>query len=143
MASLSFRDFDLNQTTITGRRNPTVILDTLRVRYKMDAETQQRTDVPDGYVADILVRNRLQSVKLPLEAVSDVTFKKIDDALINHKIVKVNFGENASTLRGRCYALMSGNRLLSGISCTATELNVVSIEDVVDELDDLDLDIIN
>lgn len=141
MASLNFRDFDLNQTSITGRRNPTVTLDAFRQRYKVDKETHERTTELEGYVADIIARNRVQSVKLPLEAISDNTFKQIQTALDSHKIVKVNFGSNASTLRGRCYALLNGGRILSGISCTASELNLVSIEEPEDDLDDLDIEI--
>ncbi len=141
MASLTFRDFDLNQTCITGKRNPNVQVDAFRPRYKMDKETQERTDELEGYVLDILARNRVQSVKLPLEAVTEATAKRIQDALSNRKIVTVNFGANASTLRGRCYALLNSGRLLSGVSCTASELNIVSIEDAEDDLDELAIEI--
>jgi len=141
MASLTFKDFDLNQTCITGKRNPNVQVDAIRLRYKMDRETQERTDELEGYVVDILARNRVQSVKLPLEAVTDATVKQIQEALSNRKIVKVNFGSNASTLRGRCYALMNGGRLLSGVSCTASEMNIVTIEDAEDDLDELAIEI--
>ena len=144
MATLSFRDFDLNQTSITGRRNPNVVVDSFHLSYKIDPDTKQRTDEPDKYVVDIIARNRLQSVKLPLEAVSTEVAKKIQDALATHLVVKVNFGANSSTLRGKCYALLNNGRLYSGISCTATELNVVSIEAPdADDFDEIDLDLMN
>lgn len=141
MPSLSFRDFDLNQTSITGRRNPIVTIDAFHFRYKMDKETHQRTDEIEGYTVDILARNRLQSVKIPFDSISNAVAQQIQDALRDHKIVKINFGATASTLRGRCYAMLNNGQLISGISCTATELNIVSIEDSVDELDDIDLDL--
>jgi len=142
MATLTFKDFDLNQTCITGRRNPVVTLDAIRIRYKTDAVTKQRTDEQDGYVVDIIARNRIQSVKLPLDAVSTELYEQIETALKNHKVVKVNFGTNSSTMRGKCYALISNGSLLSGISVTATQFNLVSIEEPeMDEYDDLDIDL--
>lgn len=142
MATLGFKDFDLNQTCITGRRNPVVTVDAIRIRHKTDAVTKQRTDEQDGYVVDIIARNRLQSVKLPLEAIKPELFEQIDTALKAHKVVKVNFGTNSSTMRGKCYALISNGNLLSGISVTATHFNLVSIEEPeMDEYDDLDIDL--
>lgn len=136
MPSLSFKDFDLNQTTITGRRNPVVELDAFKIQYKIDPETKQRTTEPDRYIVDIVARNRVQSVKLPLDVVKEATATQITDALKARKIVKVNFGVNASTLRGRCYALISNGQLVQGVSCTATEFNLVSIDEP--EIDDFD-----
>ena len=142
MASLTFKDFDLNQTCITGRRNPVVDVDAIRIRYKTDAVTKQRTDEQDGYVVDIIARNRIQSVKLPLEAVPTELFEKIETALKNHMVVKVNLGANSSTMRGKCYAMISNGNLVSGISVTATQFNLVSIEEPeMDEYDDLDIDL--
>ena len=60
MPSLSFKDFDLNQTTITGRRKPVVELDAFKIQYKIDPETKQRTTEPDRYIVDIVARNRVQ-----------------------------------------------------------------------------------
>lgn len=59
MASLSFKDFDLNQTCITGRRNTNVTLDDFRPRYKVDAETKEKKEEIVCYVADIIVINGL------------------------------------------------------------------------------------
>lgn len=139
MGSLNPSEIPLNQTNITGRRKPDVELDALRQRYKIDKETQQRTEELEGYVADIVARNRIQSVKLPLDAVDETTFKQIQEALVAKKVVTVNFGETASTLRGKFYALISKTtgQLISGISCTASVLNVVAINELVDdEFDD-------
>ena len=141
MATLDFKDFDLNQTTITGKRNPTVQADAFRERYKLDSETKQRTDTVEGYVVDIVARNRIQSVKLPVDAVNLETVKQIKTALEAHKVVKINFGTTASTLRGRCYALLNSGQLIKGVSCTASELNLVSIDEP--EADDLDYSEIN
>ncbi len=142
MPSLTFKDFDLNQTTITGRRNPVVTLDDFRIRYKVDKETKQKTEEADCYVADIVARNRVQSVKLPLDAVNKATATQITDALRFRKVVKINFGTTASTLRGRCYALINSGQLISGVSCTASELNLVSIEEPeLDDLDDVTIDL--
>ena len=142
MASLSFKDFDLNQTCITGRRNPVVTLDAIRIRYKTDPVTKQKTDEVDSVVVDIIARNRIQSVKLPLEAVPTELYEQIENALKAHKVVKANFGTNASTMRGRCYALQNNGSIISGISCTATQFNLVSIEEPeMDEYDDVDIDL--
>lgn len=142
MATLDFKDFDLNQTTITGKRNPVVELDAWRERYKVDSETKQRTDVVEGYVADIVARNRIQSVKLPVDAVNEETVKRIKSALEAHKVVKINFGTTASTLRGRCYALLNSGQLIKGVSCTATELNIVAIDEPeADDFDDYEINL--
>lgn len=140
--SLGIRDIDLNQTTLTGRRNPVVELDAFRAQYKVDKETRQRTDEQVGYVADIIARNRIQSVKLPLNIVDETTATQITDALKSRKVVKVNFGATASTLRGKCYAMVNNGQLFSGISCTATEFNLVSIEEPeIDDFDDYAIDL--
>ena len=135
MATIDFKDFELNQTIITGKRKPEVVVDAVRTRYKIDNATKQRTDVQEGYVIDIIAAHgKVQSVKVPMEAKEVI--EQITEALKNEKVVKINFGTNASTLRGRCYAMFSNGQLLKGISCTATSINVVSIEEP--ELEELD-----
>lgn len=142
MASLSFKDFDMPQTCITGCRKTTVTLDDFRPRYKIDAETKEKTEEIDCYVADIVARNRIQSVKLPKDSVKPEVVEQITTALKAKKVVTINFGATASTLRGKCYALINRTtgQLVSGVSCTASELNVVSINEP--EIDDFDDDII-
>ena len=140
MATLLPSSIPLNQTNITGRRNPVVTLTGLRKRHKIDKATQTRTEDVDGITADIGARNAVQSVKLPVDSVDDETFTKINEALEADKVVKVNFGANASTLRGKFYALINKTtgQLVQGISCTASELNLVSIEEP--ETDDYEVD---
>jgi hypothetical protein len=138
MACITFRDFILNMTTLTGRRSNTQTVLDARIRNKIDPTTHQRTDEVDGYTVDIIAAHgRTQSVKLPKE--TEATVKQIIDAIRDQKVVKVNFGE-PSTLRGRCYALVnSSGQLIQGVSATATEINVLSIEDEeLDGFDDID-----
>lgn len=144
MATLNPSGIPLNQTNITGRRNPVVTLNALHKRYKIDKETQQRTEELDGITADIQVRTGIQSVKLPINVIDETTFNQITEALAADKIVKINFGATASTLRGKFYALInkSTGQLVQGISCTATELNLVAIEEPeVDDIDDYEIDL--
>lgn len=144
MATLNPSGIPLNQTNITGRRNPVVTLNALHKRYKIDKETQQRTEELDGITADIQARTGIQSVKLPINVVDETTFTQITEALAADKIVKINFGATASTLRGKFYALInkSTGQLVQGISCTATELNLVAIEEPeVDDIDDYEIDL--
>ncbi len=138
MPSLTPSGIPLNQTNITGRRNPVVTLNGLRKRNKIDKDTQTRTDELEGFTADICARNAIQSVKLPIDAIDEATFTKITEALSADKVVKINFGATASTLRGKFYALISKStgQLIQGISCTASEMNLVSIEEPeIDEYD--------
>lgn len=134
MASISFRDFTLNQTNITGRRNPVVTVVETRPRYKIDPQTRQRTDILDGFNIDIIAAlGKAQTVKVGLEC--EETIKKISEALKeNNKIVSIDFG-TPSTLRGKCYAMMNNGQLLSGVSATASEVNIVKVEE--QEYDDL------
>ena len=131
MSTVNPSGIPLNQTTLTGRRNQTVTVTGIRKRYKIDKETQVRTEELDGFTVDVPMRNGIQSVKLPSEAMDESTFTKIDDALKSEKVVKVNFGTPASTLKGKFYALISKStgQLMQGISCTATEINLVAVED--------------
>lgn len=138
MANISFRDFSLSQTTITGRRTPNVTVDAVHIRYKRDENNQQTTET-DGVNVDIIAsRGKTQTVKLPLSCKE--TTDKITDALKEGKVVTVNFGEKASTLRGTCYAMLRDGVVISGVSCKAEEINIVKIENLLDDdlLDDID-----
>lgn len=138
MPTIGIRDYELTQTTITGRRNPNVTVEAVHNRLKRDPKTQQPTSELDGVNVDIIaVKGKSQTVKLPLSCKE--TTDKIAEALRNNKVVKVNFGEKSSTLRGRGYAMLRNGQLLQGVSCTAAEINIVSIEDLlVDDFDDID-----
>ncbi|MDY5577252.1 MAG: hypothetical protein SPF70_07205 [Lachnospiraceae bacterium] len=134
MATPLLRDIVLNQTTLTGKRKPTVTVTEARTRYKINPETNTRTDEIDGYSVDIIaVHGKLQTVKLPVE--TKATIDKIVTALKNNQIVTADFGI-PSTLRGKCYAMLRNGQLMSGISCTADTINIVKIEDEVEDFTD-------
>ena len=136
MATITFKDFTLSQTLITGCKNSTVIVDGTRYRYKIAPTTKRSTEEVEGFSVDIIAKKgKLQTVKLPLSAKTVVD--KISEALHAEKLVKVNFG-TPSTLRGKCYAMLSNGRLLQGVSCTADAINIVSIESFNDDFDDMD-----
>jgi hypothetical protein len=130
--SIRPHDIVLNQTNITGKRKPTVLVDAVSKRYKIDKETQKRTDEVEGVNVDIIAAHSMvQTVKLPLSV--SATCDEIADALRNNKIVSIDFGK-PSTLRGKCYAMLRNGQLVSGVSCTADTINIVSIEDDSDEM---------
>ena len=135
MSTITFRDFTLNQTTITGKRKSEVVVVDAHARYKIDPETRQKTTEVDGYSVDILAQHgRSQTVKLPKE--TEKTIGQIIDALKNNMIVSVNFGE-PSTLVGRCYAMNNQGSIISGVSACASEINIVRIEADEDYADDV------
>jgi hypothetical protein len=134
MATLLLRDISLNQTAITGKRNPNVIVTDTRTRYKIDPDTSTRTNDVEGYSVDIIaVHGKPQTVKLPLD--TKTTVEKIEAALKNNQIVTVEFG-TPSTLRCKPYAMYRNNQIMSGLSCTADIINIVKIEDELDDFDD-------
>jgi len=138
MPTVGIRDFELNQTTLLGRRTTYATVEAVHDRFKRDPETKQATTELDGVNVDVVaVKGKIQTVKLP--ASCKETCDKITEALKEHKVVKVNFGEKTSTLRGKCYAMLNNGQLLSGVSCTAQEINIVAIEDLLDDgFDDID-----
>jgi len=137
MATLNFRDFTLSQHLITGSKNSTVIVDGARYRYKIDPKTNRPTEELEGFSVDIIARKgKIQTVKLPISTKTVVD--KISEALREEKLVKVNFG-TPSTLRGKCYAMLSNGQLLQGVSCTAEIINIMSIENIdIDDFDEVD-----
>ena len=133
MATISLKDIHLNQTSITGKRKQDVVLTDMRPRYAMD-ENRNRTDIIEGYNVDIVAaRGMAQTVKLQCTLEAKV-IEQISDAFANGKTVYVDFG-TPSTLKGRPYAMLSDGRLLSGVSCTASELHIVKIEDDDEDID--------
>lgn len=141
MATISLRDLVLNQTAVIGKRNPNLVVDRVYYRYKVDPDTKQRTEEKDYIIADVrTARAQIQSVKLPLEL--QETADKVAEAIKDEKVVTINFGNPSSTFRGKPYALINAQgQLMSGVSCTATELNIVSIsEPEFDEFGDIDFD---
>lgn len=128
MSSIPLNSFTLNQTTILGRRVSTVTVVGARTRFKIDPDTRKRLENEiEGYSVDIIgALGHAQTVKLNIDAQD--TVKSIVDALREGKVVTANFGE-PSTLRGKCYAMLNANgQLISGVSCTASEINIVKLE---------------
>ena len=54
MPTLSLKDLGLTQTTITGKRKPDVTVTDTRTRYKIDPDTNTRTEEIEGYSVDII-----------------------------------------------------------------------------------------
>lgn len=141
MPTISIRDLVLNQTTVMGKRNPNLVVDKVRLKHKVDPATKQRTAELDCILMDVrTARAQIQTVKIPLEL--QETADKVAEALKAEKVVTINFGNPNSTLRGKPYALINAQgQLMDGVSCTATELNIVSIkEPEFDEFGDVDFD---
>ena len=126
MASITFKDFLLNQTAITGKRKSEVSVVDARTRYKINADTHQKTEEIEGYAVDIIAAHgRTQTVKLPVSSQDSVM--KIISALKENMLVTANFGE-PSTLTGKCYAMINNGQIISGVSASATKINIVNIE---------------
>lgn len=134
--SLNLRDVTLNQTNVLGRRSTVAQVIDTRPRYKIDPQTRQRTDTLDGFNVTILAAlSKPQDVKLPLEAESVI--KQIDEAIHNEgKQVFVSFGSPTSTLRGKFYAMLNNGQLVSGLSCTASEITIAKISEESDDYED-------
>lgn len=99
-------------------------------RYQRDADNKQ-TDVLDGYSVDIIsVKGAEQTVKLPITARSSV--EHLQKLLADGKtVVRVRF----AGFRARAYSMAQENRNLSGISCSADNVEVTSTEAAEDDLD--------
>ncbi|MCR5798733.1 MAG: hypothetical protein K6G69_01540 [Lachnospiraceae bacterium] len=125
----------LNQTTIFGSKRKELPVDSVATRFKRDPDTHLPTAEIEGYAVNAFTaRGEVQTVKLPLEVESKI--EEIRSALMKEKIVKVTF----TNLVGKFWALLDQNsgRVLQGISTTATDVEIFSIEDPVDE--DIDMD---
>ena len=139
MSSIALKDLALNQTAITGRRKSGVTVVETRVRRKIDPETRKITDEIDGYSVDIIAAHgKLQTVKLPTSTAEEIA--KINAALSDNLIVTANFGE-PSSLTGRPYAMVQNGQLLAGVSAKADVINIVSMENDVDDIDNDEIDL--
>lgn len=136
--SLGLRDVTLNQTNILGRRSTVAQVIDTRPRYKIDPQTRQRTEQLDGYTVTILAaHSKPQDVKLPLEV--EEVIKKIDEEIHqNGKQIFVSFGSPTSSLHGKFYAMMNNGQLVSGLSCTATDISIAKIEEQQEDIIDFD-----
>lgn len=98
-------------------------------RFKI--ENNVRTDVLDGFAVDIIgVKGAEQTVKLPLTAKKAV--EEIQKLLADGKTtVRVRFiGFSA-----KAYSLAREGQNLSGVSCSANDVEITSTEAAEDELD--------
>ena len=136
MASVNVRRILLPQTTIFGSKKQDLLVSQVADRYKRDPETKETTTEKDGFNITVLspTTGEPQTVKLPLTVEQEIA--KVSKALAEENIVKVSFN---GTMRGKFWAMMNDGRLQQGISATATELQVVSIE-VPNEDDLLDFE---
>lgn len=98
-------------------------------RYQRDADNKQ-TDVLDGYSVDIIsVKGAEQTVKLPITARSSV--EHLQKLLTDGKTVRIRF----VGFRAKAYSMAQESRNISGISCSADNVEVTSTEAAEDDLD--------
>jgi DNA-binding transcriptional MocR family regulator len=136
MASLQTRGITLSQTAAFNSKKQELTATQAGIRYKRDPETRLATSEVEGYFVNVASpRNgEIQTVKLPTN-VSD-KISRIRTALEEDQQVLVSF---KGTFRGKFWAMLGDNgRVNTGISATATELEIVKIEAFDDDLVDFD-----
>ena len=137
MASVNVRNVTLSQTTVLGSKKSEAVCTAVQTRFKRDSESHQPTDEIEGYAANVLSsRGETQTVKLPESVKEEID--RIKDALAQDKVVKVTF----TGFKGRFWGMMNPltERVNLGISVTATDIKVASIEDPLEEdFDEIDL----
>lgn len=137
---LELRDVLYSQTNILGRRiSQGIVVDSAGFKYKVDESGHPTTEIEYCMVDIIATKGKVQTVKLPIS--TKETVEEIQDALHHNKTVTVHFGQPKSTLCGRGYAIYNEEKqtLYSGVSASATEINIVKIEEP--EFDDFDVDV--
>jgi len=133
MASLNIRNLTLNQTSAFGTKKPDLAVASVVERYKRDPDTRQATTEVEGYNINVLSprTGETQTVKLPLDVKE--TFEKIRESLNKEMVVKVNFN---GTFKAKFWAMITPEgRVNQGLTATATELQIVSVEALDDDLD--------
>lgn len=137
MASVTVRNLLLSQTTVLSTKKPAVVCTGVLERRKRDPETRQVLDELEGYACNVLSgRGETQTVKVPLACKEEV--EKIREALNDDKVVKIGF----TRFSGKFWAMQdSSGRLNQGISATATDVKLVSVEDPEEDdfMDDIEL----
>ncbi len=129
------RGIRLNQTAVFDTKRKELKCDGVATRFKRDPETKLPTAEIEGYAVNAFTAHgEVQTVKLPLEV--EPKIEEIRNALTKDKIVKVSF----ANLVGKFWAMQDQNsgRLLQGISVTASDVEIISIEDPSE--DDIDMD---
>ena len=137
MGSVNPRGITLSPTSTFGTKKQDLIVAQVGIRYKRDPETKQATEDIDGYNINVLNprTGEVQTVKLPRETESQID--KIKKALNENQTVLVSF---KGTFKGRFWAMLGDNgRVNMGISATASELEIISIEDYSDDFMDDDI----
>lgn len=126
----------LSSINLFGAREQDAVLIVLgtSARYEYDA-TNKRTDVVAGYNVEVITNKGTTLVKLPL-SVND-TVNNIKQYLNEHKIVRVSF----VNVVGRAYAMLSNGTIKSGISITANDIKIISVDDdiISDENEVIDM----
>ena len=131
MATVKLSSLKLSMTTVTGSKKQVVLCTGTAIRYKR-GEDRQTTDTIEGYAVNIqTARGEVQTVKLPESVKPQID--QIKTALSNDQLVKVSF----EGFIGKPWAMLDRQtgRVNSGVSVTANNVKIESIEDVNEELD--------
>ena len=137
MASANVRNIVLSQTSAFNSKKQELTVTQVGERYKRDPETKQATKEIEGYMVNVLTprTGEVQTVKLPLTVKEQ--FTTIKTALAEEKVVIISFN---GTFKAKFWAMKGDdNRINMGLSATATELSIISIEDLHDEFMDDDI----
>lgn len=134
MSSVNPRGVTLSQTSAFGSKKQELTATQIGIRYKRDPETKQATTEIDGYNLNVLSprTGEVQTVKLP-PTVAD-KYELIQSALKSSQTVIVSFN---GTFKAKFWAMKDErNNINMGLSATATELSIISIEDLQDDFMD-------
>ncbi|WP_026669313.1 hypothetical protein [Butyrivibrio sp. AE3006] len=133
MPTVNPRNVKLSQTAALGSKSRNVTANGVATRFKRDPATNQPTQEIEGYAVNVLsARGEVQTVKLPKTTEDQI--EQIKTALSEDKVVQVTL----DGFVGKFYAMLDRQtgRLIQGISATATDIKIVSVEDLVEDFDD-------
>ena len=132
MSSIKLSDVQLNIENITGKKKGSIICSSIDARYARDKDGKV-TDMLEGWNVNIpALGGAIQAVKLPLQA-----RKVIDEAtaaLERGDLVLVTFND----FKGSPYAIISEARMRTGVSCTASgmQIRVIPVDTDNDDEDE-------
>ena len=134
MSTINLKNLPIKFRHMTYRPSDNFVeVDAVNIRYEVDKDTKTKTDEIEGYNVDFIsIKGQIQTCKLPNTPAVKEAFVRIEDALNQNQVVKVHFG-NPSTFLGKIYEIVDGNRIISGISATATTLEIVDIDSTIDD----------
>lgn len=140
MATLNTRNIILNQTALFNSKKAELDVVSAGSTFRRDKVTNEPTDEVTGFWVNVRSpkTGEVQTVKIPTEQEENVN--KIKNALQQDKLVKVSFN---GTLRAKFWAMMLDGQLKSGITASANDCEIISIEDPADEFDDDFIDDVN